>query len=349
MAGALLNLDDADIIMDMRKLNGKPNSTKFDAFWSELSAFLEESTPAVDDWRRGEVLHMPFALSVRHLREEISSRLEKKFPNDPKPVPSEEWIRLQFWPRSPYTLSALHYTGRFKVKYCVQIRQIHKEHQDSRYVSVILKYVKAFVVRFAQYVQMVSIDDKAVVPVGEPDCPISTGVCAHNRSLGFKEGPKLAALDHDFHIHGIVPSVAFFVFTPESPSDSFYQGRAFVTLKDKVTQPSSALRHSAEITSIIRSHFSEAESGSTVKPVAVIVSDGGADHRVTFLSIQVALICLFKALDLDILVCIRTCPYQSRQNIAERVTVLQSKRANVFFYHTFALYALPAFLLVRIS
>ena len=51
----------------------------------------------------------------------------------------------------------------------------------------------------------------------------------------------------------------------------------------------------------------------------VPVSDGGPDHWVMFGSVQVANICMFQALDLDMLVCVRTCPYQSWQNIAERV------------------------------
>ena len=51
----------------------------------------------------------------------------------------------------------------------------------------------------------------------------------------------------------------------------------------------------------------------------VLVSDGGPDHRVTFGSVQVANLCMFVALDLDMLVCVRTCPYQSWQNIAGRV------------------------------
>ena len=30
---------------------------------------------------------------------------------------------------------------------------------------------------------MISVDDKAIVPVGDPNRPISTGVRGHNRSL----------------------------------------------------------------------------------------------------------------------------------------------------------------------
>ena len=79
---------------------------------------------------------------------------------------------------------------------------------------------------------MVSVDDKCVVPVGEPGDPISTVVHPHNRSLALK-ALKLAALDHDFHVHGIIPSVSFFVNIPDSSEDSFFQGKLYVTLKDK--------------------------------------------------------------------------------------------------------------------
>lgn len=51
--------------------------------------------------------------------------------DDSKPIPSEKWIRLQFWPRNPYATSALRYTGKFKVKYAVQSHQMRKSHPDS--------------------------------------------------------------------------------------------------------------------------------------------------------------------------------------------------------------------------
>ena len=81
-------------------------------------------TLAVDDRRHGERLHMPLAISVRHLREQIIERLHKAYPEVMPAVPSEEWIRLQFWPTNPYTSQALRYSGHFKVKFGVQIRQL---------------------------------------------------------------------------------------------------------------------------------------------------------------------------------------------------------------------------------
>lgn len=120
---------------------------------------------------------MPFAISVRHLQEIIVERLQRKFPDTMPPIPSLEWIRLQFWPsNSYYTNTALRYTRRFNVKFSVQVRQ---EHPDSHYVSALYD----FSVQFREHLMLVSVDDKAIIPVGEPGCHVSTGVRGHNRSL----------------------------------------------------------------------------------------------------------------------------------------------------------------------
>ena len=127
-------------------------------------------------------------------------------------------------------------------------------------------------------------------------------------------GPTLAALDHDFHLHGIVPSVALATEIPESSNDSFFSGQPFVSKKDKVTQPSYPHRHSAKTVQLVRSNFSS-DGQSCSKPVAISLSDGGAEHRMTFGSVKVSTIALFIQLDLDVLyMYVRMCPYQSWMN-----------------------------------
>ena len=111
------------------------------------------------------------------------------------------------------------------------------------------------------------------------------------------------ALDHDYRVHGIVPSISFFIDIPQASTDSFYRGKAFVGCKDKVTQPSSAIRHSTELCSIVQSNFSK-DGCIADKSVLIIASDGGPDHRITYVSVKVAMIALFQALDLDMLVCV---------------------------------------------
>ena len=36
VANAVLHIDDAEVILDLRRSNGRPNSTLFDKFWEEL-------------------------------------------------------------------------------------------------------------------------------------------------------------------------------------------------------------------------------------------------------------------------------------------------------------------------
>ena len=48
---------------------------------------------------------------------------------------------------------------------------------------MILHYLKEFCVESKQYVRYVSVDHKAIIPVGEPGLPVSTGVRGHNQSF----------------------------------------------------------------------------------------------------------------------------------------------------------------------
>ena len=54
-------------------------------------------------------------------------------------------------------------------------------------------------------------------------------------------------------------------------------------------------------------------------PVLFVYTDGGPDHRLTYISVQISLICLFKKLDLDYLCACRTAPYHSWRNPVERI------------------------------
>lgn len=117
-------MDEPEVLLDLRKLNGNPNSTLFDKFWEELSTYLEEVTPAVDDRRHGNTLHMPIPISVGDLRSIVEEHLRTKFPEEEPSLPYIEWIRLQFAPRNPYSSNSLRHTGRYDVKFAVQILKV---------------------------------------------------------------------------------------------------------------------------------------------------------------------------------------------------------------------------------
>lgn len=73
--------------------------SKFDTFWMKAKELIEEDIgAAVDDRRHSSVTHIAKAISVRDLREKI---IERCLSNTP--VPSDEWICLQFSPVCHYT------------------------------------------------------------------------------------------------------------------------------------------------------------------------------------------------------------------------------------------------------
>ena len=168
---------------------------------------------------------------------------------------------------------------------------------------------------------MLCLDDKAVIPVGEPSRLISATARQHNRCLAPLHGAAVAALDHDFHVCGVIPSVAFKCEIPDSPSDSFFSGDVHVVLKDKIFYPSNAFRHGTEIARLVRDKYSP-DGVVADKPIMIQYTDGGPDHRTTYGSVHLASIAQFLLLDLDLFVTARTAPMGSWANLAERVNSL---------------------------
>jgi len=66
---------------------------------------------------------VPMAISICYLQEIIFDWfLAKNMDSEHSTIPSLEWIRYQFLPRNPNSTSALHYTGRFSIKFGVQFK-----------------------------------------------------------------------------------------------------------------------------------------------------------------------------------------------------------------------------------
>ena len=70
----------------------------------------EDVGVAVDDHRHDSIVHLAKAVSVRDLWEQALAKL----PEGTHPYPSQQWLRLQFWPRHKRAHRAWQYTGRFK-------------------------------------------------------------------------------------------------------------------------------------------------------------------------------------------------------------------------------------------
>ena len=308
----IIGADDSQLLIDLRATNG--SDTYYDAFFEEMGKFFEEQVLQVSERRKCDEMYLPLAISIETLKNDICKRVP-----DGTPIPSNETIRLQFCPSNPFHKTALRYTGQFNVKFRVQTRQARVSHPDSHYAAKYFQYMKEFCVMFRDSAMFLCMDDKAIVPVGEPGIPISTGVRGHNKVLTPSEGPVLVATDHDFHLCGLVPSVVLVTEIPRDSKDSFFSGDMHVTTKEKVFSPSSPFRHAAEVIELVRLNDAYSSDGLNLRtPIMCLYTDGGPDHRVTYETVKLSLTLIFMHLDLDMLIALRTAPSHSWTNPAER-------------------------------
>ena len=83
---------------------------------------------------------------------------------------------------------------------------MYHKHADSKYAFVYYSYLKDFAVKYKEHAAFTFLYGKANIPVGEPEHAVSTNVRSHNKSLTSRS-VTLEALDHDWKVAGLVPSV----------------------------------------------------------------------------------------------------------------------------------------------
>ena len=167
-------------------------------------------------------------------------------------------------------------------------------------------------VELRQHANFYCLDDKSKVPYGEPGTVMATGV--RGRMTLVPSTSTLSAADHDQHSKGsLTPSVSLGVEIPESIDESFYRGQVSVVLNDAVFQASSPFRHAASLRQLIQAN---------PKPILLLFTDGGPDHRLNYESVKMSLVSVFKACNLDQIVAARCAPGQSWVNPVERVMSL---------------------------
>ena len=141
-----LEHEDPEILWDFRVNNtGRPED--YSIFLQKCQDFIKgKAETAVDDRRHDNVtnneesvVHLAMAMSARGLHEQV-----KKQCPEGTPIPSIQWLRLQFWPNKACAASNKH-TGRLKVKMVVAARQFRKSHVDVHYASAVFRYQKEFV------------------------------------------------------------------------------------------------------------------------------------------------------------------------------------------------------------
>jgi hypothetical protein len=169
---------------------------------------------------------------------------------------------------------------------------------------------------------MYIVDDKAKIPLGEPGNPVST--LKRNKKSIATGNQVFSALDHDTSSKcSLTPSVVLKVDIPTSSDMSWYRGQVSVTLHDSVFESSNPYRYAAMI-------INDYQKCENTEPFLFKFSDGGSEHRTTYLKVQLASIAIFKTLDLDLMAAARCAPGQSWISPVERVNAL----LNIRLYNT---------------
>ena len=161
---------------------------------------------------------------------------------------------------------------------------------------------------FRRFAVMLFVDDKACICIGEPGVQIAA--VSRGKQTVVQENIPLLVADHDTNTKvKLTPSDVLVAEILNSTLEgSFYRGQMFVTMKDTIFQPSTPMRHIAEIRHVLT------QSNKSTFPICLLYSDGRPDHRVTYPSVQLSLIALFLLNNMDVLIAARCCPTQSFTN-----------------------------------
>ena len=166
----LLESNDTDLLWDLRKLNGRPKNPAFDPFWQEIQKY-KDAFAAVDERRHSDILYLPLATSTENLCQIVLDRLPEG-----SAMPSNSWLHMNFWPSNQYHNNASYHNGRFNLKFKLQQRLVRAQHLDAYYCATLFKFQRIMAVKYREYASIFFVDNKAIVPVGEPERPVSTNV-----------------------------------------------------------------------------------------------------------------------------------------------------------------------------
>lgn len=196
---------DESMFVDDRSSNSRGgrgmDASKFDEFWNACNEVLRPDA-RVEERRHSDVMYSSEAHSVPNLMAKATALLEKKVGDGHlermPPIPSAEWVRLQFVPNCAQRDAASNFTGRLNVRRAVQLRTLRKEHMDEHWVRALIRYYKEWMIelrhgRNFDGIEYWGQDDKAKIPIGE--------------KVSFLPNYFLAALSHESSVLNIFASI----------------------------------------------------------------------------------------------------------------------------------------------
>ena len=78
----------------------------------------------------------------------------------------------------------------------IQQRKFRKHHEDQHYAAAIFRYLREYAVKLRDICNLVCLDDKHHLKVGEPGFPVATA--KRGRRVLVRVGSSFEVGDHDF-------------------------------------------------------------------------------------------------------------------------------------------------------
>ena len=193
---------------------------------------------------------------------------------------------------------------------------MHKYTPDDHYCAALYKYSRQLVIMFKEYIAFTSTNDKCKIKIGESNFPVPAVTWV--KQVFVTQRTFLQAANHNHASSTLIPTVLLSHKIPNNTDNSWYRGVPYVYLKLVATEPSSAIRNAAEVKRVLISKFGK----NNIPPIVIFYTEGGPEHRTTFLSVKTAMIALQQAINADLLVALRTVPGHSFRNPAEKVNCI---------------------------
>ena len=162
-------------------------------------------------------------------------------------------------------------------------------------IVLLYKYSRQLAIMFKEYMAFTGTSDKGKIKIGELNFPAAAAT--HRRQVLVAQGTFFQATDHDHTSRTLIPTVLLRHEISNNIDNSWYRGVPRVYLKLAATEPSSTLRNAAEVKQELIS-----KSGKNIPPIVILYTNGGPEHRTTFLSVKIAMTALQQALYIDLLV-----------------------------------------------
>ena len=250
---------------------------------------IEELT-SVNARRYYTSMYLSSYWSVPQFMKSVEEFVSEKYPDvaDQWEIPSQDVVNNAFLPSNPYVGTNLS-THRINVVRKLTTKQLHKNHIDTHACNVLRRSVKDIIFSFSQAVEktrigevlslsfyrsieleliddlqldlnkkissqqvfrFISCDDKAKIPIGEPNYPISTGCRQRTGNIvPVNLNSNLTqVLDHDFSKASITPSIEVDMMTPKKRDSSWWDGSLHFVLHDSIFFPSSGWFHMVHLT-----------------------------------------------------------------------------------------------------